>query len=151
MAAQQTTGIAPKAAITLELEALPDNVMLVRQAIDGAAREFGARGQTLADIKIAVTEACANVVRHAYGGEPGTLRVSLASDDSGTICIRIRDFGAWIPPVGNGHDDIAGMGVPLMKAVTTAFEVTRLDVGTEVVLEFDISNTDDRSGDPTTV
>ena len=63
-------------AIRLRLIALPENVMLVRQALDGAARELGASHELIEDLKLAVTEACSNVVKYAYRGAPGNLEVS---------------------------------------------------------------------------
>jgi serine/threonine-protein kinase RsbW len=117
--------------------------MLVRQAIDGAARELGGTPKALADIKLAVTEACANVVKHAYGGQPGTLRVRVVYD-SGSMRIFVRDFGAWMPQVQGGRDGIDGMGIPLMEAVTSECEVTKLDPGTEVMLAFELDSPPDQ-------
>ena len=67
---------ADASAVRLRLVALPENVMLVRQALDGAARELGASTEVIDDLKLAVTEACSNVVKYAYRESPGDLEVT---------------------------------------------------------------------------
>ena len=51
----------------------------------------------LADMKMAVSEACTNVVVHAYEGEPGTLEVEMHAGETG-LTIVVRDHGAGIQP-----------------------------------------------------
>ena len=43
--------------------------MLVREVLTGVAEALALEGSDLIDIHTAVTEACNNVIQHAYGGE----------------------------------------------------------------------------------
>lgn len=123
------------AALTLRLEARAENVMLVRQAIEGATRGMGVGGQLLDDIKLAVTEACSNVVRYAYGDAAGRMTISVEEGD-GTVNVRISDSGNWRPPPPNPDAEPSGMGIPIMEAVTVRHEIYRRPEGTEVLLVF---------------
>lgn len=50
------------------------------------------------EIQVAVDEACANIVQHAYAGmEPGYMQVS-CSLDGRTLVIRVRDWGRGFDP-----------------------------------------------------
>ena len=51
--------------VRLVMPALPANVALVRQALAGLTDELGVEPARAADMKIALTEACTNVVVHA--------------------------------------------------------------------------------------
>lgn len=124
-------------AIRLRLIALPENVMLVRQALDGAARELGASTEVIEDLKLAVTEACSNVVKYAYRGSPGDLEVTFDQIDDGFV-VRVVDSGSWL----ERQDDDAeagGLGIPLMEAVSRSCEVESDSQGTSVRLEFSFS------------
>src|SRR3954471_2524399 len=106
-------------AIRLRLIAVPENVMLVRQALEGVARELGASTDVIDDLKLAVTEACSNVVKYAYRGSPGELEVSLDPAEDG-FSVYVRDDGSWLDrPEGDGA--AGGLGIPLMEAVTRDF------------------------------
>ncbi|HUB35408.1 MAG TPA: ATP-binding protein, partial [Solirubrobacteraceae bacterium] len=63
----------------VRLEAInsAENVVLVRAALTGLAEAVGLGGSDLIDLQTAATEACNNVVRHAYGGDAGPLEVEL--------------------------------------------------------------------------
>lgn len=121
-------------AITLRLDATAENVMLVRQAVDGAARQFGASDAVVEDLKLAVTEACSNVVRYAYRGREGLLEVEVDPLADG-FCVRVRDSGSWLE---RGHAESAdgGLGVPLMEAVSRRCVIDQGEHGTTVELEF---------------
>ena len=58
---------------TLTLPARSENLRTVREAISAFAASVGATGETLVDLRLAVNEACSNVVRHAYGEEGGDM------------------------------------------------------------------------------
>jgi serine/threonine-protein kinase RsbW len=121
-------------AVRLRLVAVPENVMLVRQALDGAARQLGASTDVVDDLKLAVTEACSNVVKYAYRGSSGELDVSLDPVEDG-FNVFVQDSGSWL---NRDEDDgeAGGLGIPLMEAVTRAFELDSNGQGTTVRLEF---------------
>ena len=55
----------------------PENVLLVREMLTGVAETVDLDGSDLNDIRTAVTEACNNVVLHAYQGDEGPLEVEV--------------------------------------------------------------------------
>ena len=58
-----------------------ENVIVVRQAVAGLGEALGLTDQRVDDLKTVVSEACNNVVLHAYEGEPGPLDVSADPGD----------------------------------------------------------------------
>ncbi len=124
-------------AILLRLVAAPENAMLVRQMVDGAARQLGASDEVIDDLKLAVTEGCSNVIKYAYRGEPGSLEVAFDPLDLG-FRITIRDRGRWLDREADG-DATGGLGIPLMEAVSQRCEIETDDAGTSVVLEFSLN------------
>jgi len=99
----------------------------------GEALGFGA--ELLSDVNTAVSEACNNVILHAYGEEPGPFSVELALTTDG-VQARIRDHGRGIRHTAPEHDGLK-VGLALMSAVADRAEFIRVpDGGTEVHLEF---------------
>jgi serine/threonine-protein kinase RsbW len=117
--------------------ALPENVMLVRQALDGAARELGADTAIVEDLKLAVTEACSNVVKYAYRDSSGALEVTLDPVETG-FSVVVRDDGTWLERAA-GDGEAGGLGIPLMEAVTRRFEISSSEDGTTVRLDFPLN------------
>ena len=86
------------AAVSLRLPARPENVAVVRQALTGLGDAYDLDPELLGDVKTAVTEACNNVVLHAYpDDEDGLLEIEADSDGAG-IRVVVRDFGGGIQP-----------------------------------------------------
>ena len=90
----------PKAVRLLELRvpARADQLRTVRDAVREHAGSCGCRDQTLDDIVLAVDEACQNIIRHAYRGDPdGTivLEIERCGDD---LIFSLRDFAPPIDP-----------------------------------------------------
>ena len=69
--------------IRLELQSRPESLTLVRAMLAGLATPLALDPELLGDVKTAVSEACNNVVIHAYPDQPGPLRVDLALDGGG--------------------------------------------------------------------
>ncbi len=65
------------ASVRLELENRPENVALVRAALTGLAEAAEFDEELTTDLKTAVSEACNNVVLHAYEGGPGPMYVTV--------------------------------------------------------------------------
>ena len=77
----------------------------------------------LADMKMAVTEACTNVVVHAYDEDAGMLEVEMLADENG-LTIVVRDHGAGIQPrPARSEPPALGLGLPLIAALSDAFEL----------------------------
>jgi anti-sigma regulatory factor (Ser/Thr protein kinase) len=63
--------------VVLTMPARAEGVGVVRQALAGMADALDFEASTLADMKMAVTEACTNVVVHAYQADSGMLEVEM--------------------------------------------------------------------------
>jgi len=105
--------------LRLVLPARPENIALVRGAVEAAAEERGLPRALVSDMRLAVTEACTNVVRHAYAGE-GDLEVVLELTDRATRVV-VEDQGCGI---GSSPDRAGpGLGLPLIAALVTELEI----------------------------
>ncbi len=106
--------------IRLTLPARAENVALVRHVIGALAEAIGAGEPLIEDVKLAVTEACTNVIRHAYRGTEGPIDVSVTPDgDRLTVVVRDRGQGIDVPSSEPGP----GFGLPLMAALAEDLEV----------------------------
>jgi serine/threonine-protein kinase RsbW len=114
-----------------------DNVALVRQAFGGLADAVGISEPLLADVKTAVSEACNNVVVHAYGGEVGPLEVAVGAQGS-ELTVLVRDHGGGIQPTpALTEQTVHGVGLSLIQALTDRVEFAGTpDSGTEVRMTF---------------
>jgi len=121
----------------LVLLSRPENVALVRQALSGLAHALGLDDALIGDIKVAVSEACNNVVVHAYDGQPGMLEVYMCPDGK-DFDIIVRDVGSGIRP--NPPElapAIQGVGLSLIQALTDRVEFSGVaGKGTEVRMGF---------------
>ncbi len=121
--------------LELRLPARAENVAVVRHAFGGFAEVLRVDEQTLADIKLAVTEACTNVVIHAYeADDPGSLEVDATIDD-GRLLVVIRDRGRGIVPRPDSPG--LGLGLPLIATLAESLELGTDDLDhTEVRMTF---------------
>jgi serine/threonine-protein kinase RsbW len=109
--------------LRLTVPATAENVMVVRQAVAGLAEALGLAGPRVADLKTVVTEACNNVVLHAYEGEPGPLMVT-AEPRSGELEVQVADEGKGFRPRAREDDASLGLGLPLIAALSDSFEIS---------------------------
>lgn len=129
-------------AVRLRLMAVAENVMLVRQAVDGAARQIGASEDVINDLKLAVTEACSNVVKYAYRDGIGEMEICVDRGEAGFVVI-VRDRGSWLERASE-NGGAGGLGIPLMEAVTRSCNIESDGQGTTVTLEFPLERDDAR-------
>ena len=122
--------------ISLRLESSPETLTLVRGMLGGVAEFLRLDPELLDDLKTAVSEACNNVVMHAYEGASGPLWVCLYVDRE-AIEVTVRDRGRGIPVLTPSDDRLQGVGIPIMRALAqqTAFRPAQ-EGGTEVWLQF---------------
>jgi serine/threonine-protein kinase RsbW len=109
--------------LRLTLPATAENVIVVRQAVAGLGEALGLPGSRIADLKTVVSEACNNVVLHAYEGDPGPLEVT-AQPRSGDLEVQITDRGRGFRPRANEGDPSLGIGIPLIAALSDSFEIS---------------------------
>jgi serine/threonine-protein kinase RsbW len=109
--------------LRLTLPATPENVMVVRQAVAGLGEALGLPGSRIADLKTVVSEACNNVVLHAYDDQPGPLLVS-ASPGETQLEVQVADEGQGFRPRPSDADPSLGLGLPLIAALSDSFEIS---------------------------
>jgi serine/threonine-protein kinase RsbW/stage II sporulation protein AB (anti-sigma F factor) len=98
------------------------------------ARQCGLGCDRVGDIKLAVSEAVSNAVRHAYRDhEPGSVTVT-AQIDSGTLRIVIADAGRGMQPRSDSPG--LGLGLPLMAYAADSIAVVPASPGTEIHMTF---------------
>ncbi len=109
--------------VEFALPARIENVALIRHALSGLAETLGMEAGEVADLKTVVTEACTNVVSHAYEpDQTGELIVS-AGVAGNNMVIRVRDFGRGIRPLADVERRSLRLGLPLIAALTDGLEV----------------------------
>jgi serine/threonine-protein kinase RsbW len=125
----------PDSDVRLTVPASAESIAVVRHALTALAGAYDLPTGIMDDVRLAVTEACANVVRHAYGDRPGRIEVTVRPD-AGAVQVVVADTGGGMgsSPGTAG----AGLGLPLIAAVTDSFAVesdTRAG-GSRVVMSF---------------
>src|SRR3954468_5499768 len=112
--------------LSLTLPARAENVAVIRHAIGGLGEALDIDDQTLADVKLAVTEACTNAVVHAYPDGEGPLEVVVCVRDD-RLTIVVRDEGRGIVPRTDSPG--LGLGLPLIATLAEALELATDDAG----------------------
>ena len=122
--------------LELTLPARAENVAVVRHAFGGLGDVLDVPDQTLSDIKLAVTEACTNVVVHAYPDREGELGVRALVDDR-RLTVVVVDTGRGILPRPDSPG--LGLGLPLIATLAESLELgTGAGDETEVRMTFDL-------------
>lgn len=119
--------------IHLTLTAHAESVVLVRHVVGALAEAARMPTARVEDVRLAVTEACTNVVRHAYPDPPGRLELSATVTPQGELTVVVSDDGQGIRP----RPSEGGLGLPLMAAVAHGFEIDSTRArGTRVRMSF---------------
>src|SRR5438874_2863822 len=125
--------MAEPANVRLSLTNHSENVLLVREMLTGVAETIDLESSDLYDIRTAVTEACNNVVLHAYEGGEGPLEVELRASQE-AIEVVVGDEGLGIRPRIRDFDEAAlGIGLPLIQALVHSVEFSEGPGGGTVV------------------
>jgi anti-sigma regulatory factor (Ser/Thr protein kinase) len=128
--------------VRVALASRAENVVLVREII-GALGESVDLGSALDEVKAAVSEACNNVVLHAYPGAEGPMEVEF-SVRPGELQVLVRDHG--VGTARRVEDDAApgrGIGLAVIEALTTDSELrARRGEGVEVTMHFELADGD---------
>ncbi|MBI3445257.1 MAG: ATP-binding protein, partial [Magnetospirillum sp.] len=101
--------------------ARPEELAAIRAATAKASRELGCAESLIADVVLAVDEACQNIIRHAYKGGEGDIIVHLGREDD-LLVIRLMDFApavdvARIQPRPLDELRPGGLGTHLIRSV----------------------------------
>lgn len=112
--------------VRLTIPARAEYITLGRLALTGVARLRPLSEETLGDLKLALTEACSNSVRHAYADRPGVVEISyeLLPD---RLVVEVADdgsgFGAAPRAGGSGDALEGGLGIEIIRALTDELEI----------------------------
>jgi serine/threonine-protein kinase RsbW len=107
--------------VKLTLPARPENVSVIRHVLGAFAESLRLPDDLVEDLRLAVTEACTNVVRHAYPPDlPGPVEISIRPMD-GQVSVIVSDHGRGI---GTSSDTTGpGLGLPLIAAIADEVEL----------------------------
>jgi serine/threonine-protein kinase RsbW len=119
----------------LTVPATAENVMVVRQALAGLGEALALPGSRIADLKTVISEACNNVVLHAYDEEAGPLQVTAIPGDE-QLEIQVADEGHGFRPRANEGDVSLGLGLPLIAALSDSFEISGGRHGSRTTIRF---------------
>src|SRR3984893_17909399 len=97
--------------------------------LTGVAETIDLDSSDLYDIRTAVTEACNNVVLHAYEGEEGPLQLELYVNTD-AVEVVVRDRGTGIKPHIRSDEEAAlGIGLSIIQALAPRVEFKDVDGG----------------------
>ena len=120
--------------LEVEVPAEAEQLATVRHLIRRWVAAKGGTDDDCAAFAIAVTEACANAVEHAYG--PGDASIDLSAKlADGEATVTVRDHGGWREPRGENR----GRGIPVMKEFMDDVAIETGGQGTTVELRRGIS------------
>lgn len=120
--------------VRLTIPAKPEYIGLSRLALAGLARVRAFPAETLADLKLALTEACSNSVRHAYEDDEGHVDISFELRDDRLI-VEVVDDGSGFEPApvvepeavpadANGVElSEGGLGIAIIRSIADDVEI----------------------------
>ena len=114
--------------VRLTIPAKPEYITLSRLALSGLSRVRPLSEETLADLKLALTEACSNSVRHAYDGDGGHVSISFELRDDRLI-VEVADDGTGfeLETAGRNGDESelseGGLGIAIIRSIADEVEI----------------------------
>jgi anti-sigma regulatory factor (Ser/Thr protein kinase) len=113
--------------VKLTLPARPENVSVIRHVLGAFAEALRLPDELVEDLRLAVTEACTNVVRHAYPVDrPGPVEILIEPLEE-SVSVVVSDHGRGI---GTSSDTTGpGHGLPLIAAIADEVERGSLPSG----------------------
>jgi serine/threonine-protein kinase RsbW len=121
--------------VKLDIPAKAEYVVLGRLALAGLLRSRGGFSEdAVADLKLALTEACSNSVRHAYDHDDGQVHLAF-NVQKDRVTVEISDEGGGFHeddvdcPECQGVPEIdladGGMGISIIRAVVDEFDLRK--------------------------
>ena len=122
--------------VALTIPAKPEYIVLCRLALTGLARVRALDAEVLADLKLALTEACSNSIRHAYReGRAGAVEVRYELHGD-RLAVEVADEGNGfdVPDseAGEAELDEGGLGIALIRALVDEFDVESSATGSRL-------------------
>ena len=120
-------------AVRLSIPAKPEYISLGRLALTGLSRVRAFPEDVLADLKLALTEACTNSVRHAYDGGEGMVEI-LYELHPDRLVVEVTDTGEGFErgdPEPEDPDELSegGLGIAIIQALADELEIGRRNGG----------------------
>ena len=119
--------------VRLKFPAKADYLLLARLALAGVARSLPVGPELLADLKLAVTEACGNAVRHAYAEREGSVGVAfvvaddrlemIVEDEGGGMTLPVEELVAEPIQQTSPEPIDGGMGMAIIRAIVDELDV----------------------------
>jgi len=119
--------------IRLTLPARPENVAVVRHVLAALGEAVDLPDAVAEDMRLAVSEACTNVVRHAYDAGDGTIDV-VVRPMGDALQVIVSDEGRGLGPSPDTGGP--GLGLPLIAALADSLEIDRGWSGSRLVMSF---------------
>ena len=124
----------------------PVQLSAIRRELAGWLAPLELTEDETAGVVLAVDEAAANAVRHAYGPDgSGVVELTLWTEP-GTLCVEVVDHGSWVPPVADTAPDgpaEGGRGIPLMSSMAEAVLIHHDKRGSRVLLRHPVRDAAD--------
>jgi serine/threonine-protein kinase RsbW len=121
----QPAAMAGSQTVRLSIPAKAEYITLVRLALSGLSHLRPLSEEALGDLKLAVTEACTNSVRHGYPGGEGTVDIVYELQPD-RLVVEVADDGPGFDAAGDRPNDEnlaeGGLGIAIIRAVSDEFE-----------------------------
>ncbi len=122
----------------VDIPAKAEYVVLGRLALSGVMRDRPFSQDAVADLKLALTEACSNCIRHAYDEADGQIHLCFTITDE-RIVVEVRDEGSGFTEDEDDAETITtsegvrltegGMGISIIRAIVDEFRLDRCSGG----------------------
>jgi serine/threonine-protein kinase RsbW len=129
----------PPGEFTLKIVSDPMHLAPTRLAIERLCTSAGFDPKSAEEIGLAVNEALANVIRHAYSGEPDRPIELTAKFDDETLTLEMRDWGSGQNPAESAPSPPnplkpGGLGLLCMRRLMDDVVFTRQPDGMLLVM-----------------
>lgn len=113
----------------LTVPAEPPSLAAIRMALRRWLADREITSDAMNDLLVAVVEASANSIQHAYGAAGGLIELEMRVEDD-TVTVTVRDSGQWRPQ----QDEPRGWGLLLMEQCSDDLQIVRGANGTSVTI-----------------
>ncbi len=131
--------------VRLELPASADSLPVVRQALRSIGETVEADEEAIEDAELAVTEALANAVEHAYADGQGPVQVFFMPQGE-EMLVSVRDFGRGLEDPTVSRKSTPGYGLAMIEAIARRVDI-RAAEGTEIEMAFELGTAEPRAVD----
>jgi serine/threonine-protein kinase RsbW len=123
--------------LSLTLAAEPQNVRQARDEAAVCAEAFGLSQPGVEDLKTIISEACSNIVRHAYPDDAKERPMEIKMDKTdGELTVSVRDCGTGIRPPTGAPPSSLRLGFILMGSLADFLQLrTGRGRGTELLMK----------------